>query len=165
MSDTPPGSPPKREEDVDPPGPNANETVLDRVLRTTTMPASVARVAEKAAEAEDAVDDTEDLVSDDVVEAKRKSGSYGRRKSVSKSKSTRFRSRGPSNDKFAKVQTLLPFSFHPNVRPLTISDLESCIKLEEAAFSDPEHRCTREKVCSFLFWGHLILATLVRFLV
>jgi hypothetical protein len=38
-------------------------------------------------------------------------------------------------------------NLHPYTRPLTISDLESCVALEEAAF--PEHeRCSREKVSS-----------------
>lgn len=38
-----------------------------------------------------------------------------------------------------------PFNLHPYTRPLTISDLESCVALEEAAFVQ-EERCSREKV-------------------
>jgi hypothetical protein len=41
----------------------------------------------------------------------------------------------------------LPFltTFSPNIRPLTISDLESVIALENAAFPNPEHRASPEK--------------------
>lgn len=37
-------------------------------------------------------------------------------------------------------------NLHPYTRPLTISDLESCVALENAAFANPEERATREKV-------------------
>lgn len=40
-----------------------------------------------------------------------------------------------------------PTNLHPYTRPLTISDLESVIALENAAFTDPNERATREKVC------------------
>ncbi|KAI1744139.1 hypothetical protein F4680DRAFT_444171 [Xylaria scruposa] len=43
------------------------------------------------------------------------------------------------------IQDLLPFPFSPLIRPLTISDLESCIALENAAFGNPAHRCSRDK--------------------
>ncbi|KAI0458727.1 hypothetical protein F5B21DRAFT_459236 [Xylaria acuta] len=43
------------------------------------------------------------------------------------------------------IQDLLPFPFSPLIRPLTISDLESCIALENAAFANPAHRCSRDK--------------------
>ena len=46
----------------------------------------------------------------------------------------------------SRIQLLLPVRFSPNIRPLTISDLESCVALENASFSNPGHRCTREKV-------------------
>ena len=36
-------------------------------------------------------------------------------------------------------------NLHPYTRPLTISDLESCVALEEVAFTNPEERATREK--------------------
>jgi hypothetical protein len=36
-------------------------------------------------------------------------------------------------------------NLHPYTRPLTISDLESCVVLENAAFTNPEERATREK--------------------
>jgi hypothetical protein len=35
---------------------------------------------------------------------------------------------------------------HPYTRPLTISDIESCCALEEAAFDKVEERASREKV-------------------
>lgn len=38
-----------------------------------------------------------------------------------------------------------PTNLHPYTRPLTISDLESVVALENAAFSDPNERATREK--------------------
>lgn len=37
------------------------------------------------------------------------------------------------------------------VRPLTISDLESCVALENAAFTTEEERASREKVSSKRF--------------
>ncbi|EKD19736.1 uncharacterized protein L3040_001917 [Drepanopeziza brunnea f. sp. 'multigermtubi'] len=36
-------------------------------------------------------------------------------------------------------------TLHPYTRPLTISDLESCLALENAAFTNPEERASREK--------------------
>lgn len=36
-------------------------------------------------------------------------------------------------------------NLHPYTRPLTISDLESCVALENAAFTNPDERATREK--------------------
>jgi len=36
-------------------------------------------------------------------------------------------------------------NLHPYTTPLTISDLESCVALENATFTRPEERCTREK--------------------
>lgn len=39
-----------------------------------------------------------------------------------------------------------PQHLHPYTRPLTISDLESVVALENAAFEDPNERATREKV-------------------
>ncbi|TVY57517.1 Polyamine N-acetyltransferase [Lachnellula suecica] len=44
-----------------------------------------------------------------------------------------------------QVQSETPGNLHPYTRPLTISDLESCIALENAAFSDPNERASREK--------------------
>ena len=41
-----------------------------------------------------------------------------------------------------------PPNLHPYTRPLTISDLDSVVALENAAFSDPNERATREKVGS-----------------
>lgn len=53
----------------------------------------------------------------------------------------------------SRLQKVLPFQFLPNIRPLTISDLDSCIALENAAFPDPEHRATPEKVRASSFPG------------
>ena len=47
----------------------------------------------------------------------------------------------------ARLQKALPCAFRPNIRPLTISDLESVVALENAAFPQPEHRASREKAC------------------
>lgn len=46
-----------------------------------------------------------------------------------------------------RLQKALPFitAFSPTIRPLTISDLPSCIVLENAAFPNPEHRASPEK--------------------
>lgn len=45
-----------------------------------------------------------------------------------------------------RIQEILPFPFSPNIRPLGISDLWSTVALENAAFSDPKHRASPEKV-------------------
>lgn len=47
-----------------------------------------------------------------------------------------------------RIQEILPFPFAPNIRPLGISDLRSTVALENAAFSDPKHRASPEKVCA-----------------
>ncbi|KAK6219509.1 acetyltransferase [Colletotrichum tabaci] len=39
----------------------------------------------------------------------------------------------------------LPFRWSPLVLPLTESNVNSCVVLEEAAFPNPDHRATREK--------------------
>ncbi|GAP84835.1 putative polyamine acetyltransferase [Rosellinia necatrix] len=77
----------------------------------------------------DAIDDTEDLP-DDFVHLQ-KSISYERRREQSQ------QTRG--------IQDLLPFPYSPLIRPLTVSDLESCVALENAAFANPGHRCSRDK--------------------
>jgi hypothetical protein len=46
-------------------------------------------------------------------------------------------------------QSKAPTHLHPYTRPLTISDLESVVALENVAFSNPEERATREKVRRF----------------
>ncbi|TGJ79099.1 hypothetical protein E0Z10_g9662 [Xylaria hypoxylon] len=78
---------------------------------------------------DDAVDDTEDLP-DEFVHIQKNISSERRRR---QSKQTHG------------IQVLLPFPFSPLIRPLTISDLESCIALEGAAFANPAHRCSRDK--------------------
>jgi hypothetical protein len=42
-------------------------------------------------------------------------------------------------------------TLHPYTRPLTISDLESVVALENAAFDNEQERCSREKVSSSSF--------------
>ncbi|TVY35229.1 Polyamine N-acetyltransferase [Lachnellula subtilissima] len=44
-----------------------------------------------------------------------------------------------------QVHVGAPTNLHPYTRPLTISDLESCVALENAAFTNPDERATREK--------------------
>ncbi|KAI0909313.1 hypothetical protein F4823DRAFT_595055 [Ustulina deusta] len=78
---------------------------------------------------DDAIDDTEDLP-DDFVNAQ---------KSISCER--RHRQSGRTQG----IQALLPFPFSPLIRPLTISDLESCVALENAAFAKPAFRCSRDK--------------------
>lgn len=51
-----------------------------------------------------------------------------------------------SKDEKQAIQKVLPFTFAPNIRPLTMDDFESAVALEHAAFP-PEHRASREKVC------------------
>ncbi|KAI0815761.1 hypothetical protein GGR55DRAFT_630042 [Xylaria sp. FL0064] len=72
----------------------------------------------------DAIDDTEDLADDDVEIQKTISCGRRRRKD--------------------NIQDLLPFPFSPLIRPLAISDLESCVALENAAFPNLAH-CSRDK--------------------
>jgi hypothetical protein len=79
---------------------------------------------------DDAVDDSEDLPDDLVRIQKTISGER----------------RLQQNRPKPGIQDLLPFPFSPLIRPLTVSDLESCVALENAAFANPAHRCTRDKV-------------------
>lgn len=48
----------------------------------------------------------------------------------------------------SRIQKVVPFPFSPNIRPLTISDLESVVALENAAFHNAECRASPEKVTS-----------------
>ncbi|KAI0478811.1 hypothetical protein GGR56DRAFT_343136 [Xylariaceae sp. FL0804] len=86
-----------------------------------------------AVEDDAAVDDSEDLP-DDTAGMLKKQMSDGRRR------------RRPSPAFFDGLRDLLPFRFAPNLRPLTAADLESCVALEAAAFANPDHRCSREKL-------------------
>lgn len=89
-----------------------------------------------AAAGEGAVDDVDDDDLDDGLVALQRSISNKRRE-------------GASNA--SPIQKVLPFPFAPNVRPLTISDVDSCVSLENAAFSNKQHRASRDKV------GRLVL--------
>ncbi|ORY63142.1 uncharacterized protein BCR38DRAFT_344655 [Pseudomassariella vexata] len=84
-----------------------------------------------AVEVEDAIDDSDELDADTVMLNIQKIGESRRRQSKA------------SEDN--RVQEILGFPFLPNIRPLIVSDVESCEALEEAAFHDPQHRCSREK--------------------
>ena len=46
----------------------------------------------------------------------------------------------------SRLQKSLPYTFLPNTTMLTISDWESVVALENAAFKEPEYRALREKV-------------------
>jgi len=49
-----------------------------------------------------------------------------------------------------KNQQYKPTNLHPYTRPLTVSDIEAVVALENAAFPDPNERATREKASQFL---------------
>lgn len=51
-----------------------------------------------------------------------------------------------AKDSESRIHKVLPFAFSPNIRPLSVSDLESVVALENAAFHDPAHRASPEKV-------------------
>lgn len=82
---------------------------------------------------DEAVDDDEDDDLDDEFAELQRIQSAKRREGKEKSHKNR-------------IQEILPFPFAPNIRPLGISDLQSVIALENAAFSDPQHRASPEKV-------------------
>lgn len=86
--------------------------------------------AEARATAEGAIDESDDL--DDDVAHSQKTASETRRRQSKVGES--------------RINSILPFPFLPNTRPLTVSDIESCLALENAAFSNPQHRCSKEKV-------------------
>ncbi|KAI0206348.1 hypothetical protein F4808DRAFT_455110 [Astrocystis sublimbata] len=90
---------------------------------------SLSAAANNEASVDDhAVDDT-DLPDDVVLEAK----------TINDERRWRY------SHQMNGIRALLPFHFSPLIRPLTISDLESCVTLENAAFADPAHRCSRDK--------------------
>ncbi|KAH7031326.1 uncharacterized protein B0I36DRAFT_363034 [Microdochium trichocladiopsis] len=80
-----------------------------------------------SAAADDAVDDSEDL-DEESANVRKTSSFYRRRQSMSDT----------------RLQKVLGFPFRPLVRPLTVSDIDSCEALENSAFSK-EHAATREK--------------------
>lgn len=80
-----------------------------------------------------AIDDTDDVVDDEFADLAR-TISAKRREEKEKGRENR-------------IQEILPFPFAPNIRPLGISDLQSCVALENAAFLEPQHRASPEKVC------------------
>lgn len=46
-----------------------------------------------------------------------------------------------------EAQQVEATNLHPYTRPLTVSDLDACVALENAAFTNPNDRATPEKVC------------------
>jgi hypothetical protein len=52
----------------------------------------------------------------------------------------------PDQYSFQRQQANAPASFHPYTRPLTVSDLDSVVALENASFSNPAERASPEKV-------------------
>jgi hypothetical protein len=48
--------------------------------------------------------------------------------------------------KASPLSRAVPFHFSPNFLPLTPSNWEACVALENAAFTNPEHRCSPAKV-------------------
>lgn len=77
-------------------------------------------------------DDDDDLLDDDVVELAR----------IQSAKRREGKEKAHQN----RIQEILPFPFAPLIRPLGISDLQSVVALENAAFQDPQHRASPEKV-------------------
>ncbi|KAI2473075.1 acyl-CoA N-acyltransferase [Annulohypoxylon bovei var. microspora] len=151
MSNTPPGSPIRKDEkpidegwedtdsDSDDPFRHTRPTLGLGGLMSTYSRANLHsyKATDEVVARENAVDDSEDLP--DIVAAEAKgTGNYGRRSQRHNNKS------GEGDPKIRRLKEIMPFPFHPNVRPLTVSDLESCVVLEDEAF-DPEHRATREK--------------------
>lgn len=78
-----------------------------------------------------AIDDTDDVVDDEFADLAR-TLSAKRREEKEKGRENR-------------IQEILPFPFAPNIRPLGISDLQSVVALENAAFAEPQHRASPEK--------------------
>lgn len=71
----------------------------------------------------------------------------------SEDNSTKFvlvpKTQGQQEDTIGSARSLR--SLHPYTRPLTVSDLDSCVALENAAFENPAERCSPEKVSPLTF--------------
>ncbi|KAI0396372.1 hypothetical protein F5Y17DRAFT_118272 [Xylariaceae sp. FL0594] len=107
----------------------------ETIIVPVPVPASASSASADAAllhatTTDDAIDDSEDLPDEFVQIQKTLSGE---------------RRLQQNNRPKLGIQDLLPFPFSPLIRPLTVSDVESCVALENAAFANPAHRCTREK--------------------
>lgn len=50
------------------------------------------------------------------------------------------------NSEAGLLQKVIPFHWAPMLTPLTESDIEACVTLENAALFDPSHRASREKI-------------------
>lgn len=86
--------------------------------------------------ASDSIHDNDDAVD----EADEVDGEY-----ILLQKSLSYKKRAAKDFSDCRIQKVLPFQFSPNIRPLSISDLESVVALENSTFHNPEHRATREK--------------------
>lgn len=65
---------------------------------------------------------------------------------VALQKSLSHKKRAAKGCSDARIHKAMPFPFLPNIRPLTVSDLDSVVALENAAFTNPEFRASPEKV-------------------
>lgn len=70
----------------------------------------------------------------------------------------------PSSKQLVKVdpsemtsQGSSDLTLHPYTRPLTINDVDSCVALENAAFTNEDERCTREKVSLLATFSYHVL--------
>lgn len=129
------------------PAPTAGDATSDTTSNTTetnthanagSTPSVLSEAVKNEAEEDedededDAVDDSEDL-DEESTNVRKTTSFYRRRHSMSDT----------------RLQDVMGFPFRPLVRPLTISDLDSCEALEKSAFS-AEHAASREKVSCHL---------------
>lgn len=56
--------------------------------------------------------------------------------------------RAGSSDSRKSTDTI---NLHPVTRLLTISDIDSCVALEDLAFTNPDERCSREKASTLSY--------------
>ncbi|KAH9908706.1 hypothetical protein F4778DRAFT_359962 [Xylariomycetidae sp. FL2044] len=137
------------------PPPPMNPSSLSSPDAAPVGQAATAAAAAASSSSTTAIDDTEDLP-DDMVEAlllqQHHNHDYlhqhqqGQQQQQNEANTTTTTNTNNKQEKRFQVQDLLPFPFAPNLRPLTLAeDLESCVALEDAAFANEAHRCSREK--------------------
>lgn len=122
----------------------SNTTDTNTFANTGSTPSVLAEAVKDGVEEDededDAVDDSEDL-DEESTNVRKTTSFYRRRHSMSDT----------------RLQDVMGFPFRPLVRPLTISDLDSCEALEKSAFS-AEHAASREKVSWHLI--HVLVSKL-----
>jgi hypothetical protein len=61
------------------------------------------------------------------------------------------------NSAMVQIQKAVPFHFSPLFLPLTTSNFDACVALENAAFTNPNFRCSPEKASgdTTLICGHI----------